>query len=102
MSRTESPNAHRLVTHPREHFLRQNETRIRSLAAAQHRVDPMVNLHLSAVHMAEDLQDIHESAATAYQARSNSQHRVEMHTVHRDQSQQFKLYHLDKLAIILI
>jgi hypothetical protein len=92
----------RLVAHPREHYLRQNEGRIRSLAGKECRHDPIVDLHLNAVHMAEDLLQIHVTAALGYRTMGNQPHRVEIHEGHAAAARQFLLYHLDKLAVILL
>jgi len=91
----------RLVSQPREHYLRQNEARIRSLALPQNSLDPLVKLHLHAITMADDLEAIHTSAARRHEADNN--HRFsDIHERHRQAAVQFLLYHLDKLSIILL
>jgi hypothetical protein len=91
-----------LVTHSREQYLRKNEVRIRNLALPQHNTDPLVELHLNAVHMAEDLEQIHASAASGYRSLNTAPHRVQIHEHHAAAANQIKLYHLDKLATILL
>lgn len=91
----------RLVSQPREQYLRQNEGRIRSLALPQNSTDPLVRLHLEAVAMADDMEAIHAGAIRRHEADNN--HRfADIHERHRQAAVQFLLYHLDKLATILI
>ena len=91
----------RLVPMPREQYLRKEETRIRSLALPARNADPTVAIHLSAVLGAEDLIDVHESAADR-QAANGAIHFAEAHRRFAATAWQLKLYHLNALASILI
>jgi hypothetical protein len=86
----------RLVTAPRETFLRQQEGRIRSQALPL-KSDPEILRELNAIEMAEDLFDIHEIAGKkmADQARHAWE---KIHARHCAAAFQLRLYHLDKLA----
>jgi len=91
----------RLVPMPREQYLRKEECRIRSLALPARSSDPVVAIHLDAVLAAEDLIDIHESAAERQRAQG-ANHFAESHRVFAAKAWQLKLYHLNQLASILI
>lgn len=91
---------HRLVPHPRETYLRQNETRIRS-EALNAKTDPAVLLHLSGIEFAEDLQDYHESVISHFQSKGLA-HRIPPHERYFAQAFQLKLHHLDQLAHLTI
>ena len=91
----------RLVTHPREQYLRKEECRIRSLALPARNADPAIAIHLNAVLGAEDLIDIHEAAAKR-QASQSAPHFSEVHRRLAAVAWQLKLYHLNALASHLI
>ena len=67
----------RLVTAPREAFLRKEETKLRSLALPL-KADPAIAKELNAIEMAEDLFDIHEIAAEK-QRRAGNQAWTKIH-----------------------
>jgi hypothetical protein len=90
----------RLVPHPRETYLRQNEARIRSEALVV-KTDPAVLLHLSGIEFAEDLQDYHESVISHFRDKG-LQHRIPPHERYQAQAFQLKLHHLDKLAHLTV
>lgn len=99
-----SATAHipRLVPHPREVYLRQNETRIRSAAAsvlASGTPDPAVSAALDAVIFAEDLFDIHEIATEKYISKP---HHAQLHRDWAAKAMQLKLRALDQLAHLVI
>lgn len=94
-------NIPHLVAVPREQYLRKEENRIRSLADAAATSDLAVELHRNAVLFAEDLIDVHESAA-ARQASQGADHFAESHRRFASQAWQLKLYHLNQLSAILI
>lgn len=98
LTTTEIP---RLVTAPREQYLRQNETRIRSEARPPNTSDPQIAKHLSAVEMAEDIIDRHEVAIEANR-RAGIHHMATAHEIYAAKATQLKLYHLDMLAHLLI
>lgn len=91
----------RLVTQPREHYLRQNEGRIRSLALPQNSSDEQIATHLAVVLMMDDMEDIHESAMNKWEHQGNLRF-AEIHERHRDAAVQVRLYHLHQLANLLI
>lgn len=97
---TTAAATHRLVSHPREQFLRKEETRIRSEALTS-KADPAVALHLSGIEFAEDLQDYHESVIDHFRAK-NLAHRIPPHERYQAQAFQLKLHHLDKLSHLLL
>jgi len=92
----------RLVTHPREQYLRQNEARLRSLSLPARNDDPVVAVHTNAMLFAEDLIDRHEVAAEANRQHPTRQHVALEHQVFAAKATQLKLYHLDQLANLLI
>lgn len=98
---TASTEIPRLVSAPREQYLRQNETRIRSEARPQNSLDPQVAKHLSAVEMAEDIIDRHEVAIEANR-RAGNNHIAEQHVGYAAKATQLKLYHLDQLAHLVL
>jgi hypothetical protein len=87
---------HRIVPHPRETYLRQNETRIRSEALAL-KNDPAALRHLAGIEMAEDLQDYHETVISHFRAKKLN-HRIPPHERYYAHAFQLKLHHLDLLA----
>jgi hypothetical protein len=89
----------RLVTHPREVYLRQNETQIRSRALPL-KTDPAVKLHLDAIEMSEDLFDIHEIAGRKMTDQGRTAWAV-IHQRHTQAALQIRLYHLDKLVHLI-
>lgn len=86
----------RLVTTPREQFLRKAEARIRSQALPL-KSDPDIALHLAAVEMAEDLHDLHDVAGGKMELAGRTAW-AKIHARHRAAAFQLGLYHLDKLA----
>lgn len=93
----------RLVTAPREAYLRQNETRIRSQASnllASGNPDPAITRHLAAIEMAEDLFDIHDIASDKHRHAGNHAW-SKIHARHAQAGTQFRLYHLDQLSHIV-
>lgn len=86
----------RLVTQPREVFLRQNEARIRSQALPL-RSDPEIRKHLDAVEMAEDLFDIHDVAGKKM-ADQGREAWAKIHARHATAAFQIRLDYLDHLA----
>lgn len=90
----------RLVTAPREAFLRKEETKLRSLALPL-KADPAIAKELNAIEMAEDLFDIHEIAAEK-QRRAGNQAWTKIHERHTQAAMQLRLDHLDRLANLLI
>ena len=90
----------RLVTHPRETYLRQNEAKLRSQALPL-RADPQIALHLHAIDMAEDLFDIHEVAGAKMETQGRHAWAT-IHARHTAAAFQLRLYHLDKLAHLLV
>ena len=101
MSTTTAAELPRLTTHPRETYLRQNETKIRSDAARFAKDDPALVKHLSAVEMTEDLCDYHE-AVIAHFRKTGTTHRVPPHERYLAQAFQLKLHHLDQLAHLIL
>ncbi len=91
----------RLVTLPREQYLRQQETRIRSEAARLERGDPIIAAHLQAVLSAEDLHDYHLTAENHFEGKGDRA-RTERHERLKDASLQLKLHHLDQLANLIL
>ena len=91
----------RLITHPRETYVRQNEGRIRSEAARLGKNDPAIAKHLAAVEMAEDLFDYHDAVILFFQ-KSAATHRVPPHERYKAQTFQLKLHHLDQLATLIL
>ena len=91
----------RLVTLPREQYLRKEEARIRSLSLPARNSDPIVETHLCAVLGAEELIDIHESAAIR-QSAQGARHFAEAHTRFASIAWQIKLYHLNALSNLVI
>jgi hypothetical protein len=89
----------RLVTQPREVYLRQNETQIRSRALPL-KSDPAVKLHLDAIEMSEDLFDIHEIAGQKMASQQRTAWAV-IHQRHTQAALQLRLYHLDKLVHLI-
>jgi hypothetical protein len=87
---------HRIVPHPRETYLRQNETRIRS-EALNFKNDPAVMRHLAGIEIAEDLQDYHETVIAHFRSKDLN-HRVAPHERYFAGAFQLKLHHLDHLA----
>lgn len=91
----------RLVAAPREHYVRQNEARIRDLALPAKTADPIVATHLAAVLMAEDIEDRHRAAVESHRT-------ARRETLARDHERyvamavQLRLHHLSQLASILI
>ena len=91
----------RLVPTPREQYLRQNETRIRSLALPLEKDDPAIRTHHQAILLCEDLIEIHDCACDRQKA--IGAHRVaDTHARYRDSARQLLLHHLDQLAHLLI
>jgi hypothetical protein len=97
MSNTATLEIPRLVPHPRETYLRQNETRIRSEAGRMAKDDPTIKRHLHGVEMAEDLYDIHDVAG-AKQRQLGKEPWAVIHDRHKAAAFQLKLHHLDLLA----
>lgn len=95
------PEILRAVPAPREQYLRQNETRIRSLALPQNSSDPTVAMHLEFVAWLEDNADIHEIAEQKHK-QSGASRVAEVHRDYAAKMQQLKLHHLDQLAHLLI
>jgi hypothetical protein len=91
----------RLVPHPRETYLRQNETAIRSDAGRLAKDDPTIKRHLSAIEMAEDLHDYHQVCIEHFQ-KSGTTHRIAPHQTYKTQSFQLQLHHLDQLANLIL
>jgi hypothetical protein len=93
----------RLVSAPREQYLRKEETRIRSAAIAMLAAGPSPDIRaaLDAVLHAEDLYDIHDETAKFYQQRSQPV-RVETHTRYASQAMQLKLRSLDQLSFLVL
>ncbi len=91
----------RLVATSREQYLRKEECRIRSLALTASRLDPQVRIHLDAVLGAEELIDIHDSAAQR-QAAQGAHHFADTHRRFSALAWQLKLLHLHTLASTLI
>ena len=93
----------RLVPHPREVFLRQNEARIHSAAAALLAADrdPAIAAAQDAVLFAEDLYEIHDVTAKYY-ADKKIPHRVENHQRYAKKAMHLKLRALDQLAHLVI
>ena len=90
----------RLIPHPRETYLRQNETRIRSQAAAI-KTDPLITRHLTYIESAEDLHDYHE-AVIAHFEKQGSLYRIPPHERYKESAIQLKLHHLDQLANLIL
>lgn len=88
-----------LVSHPREQYLRKEETRIRSAAIAILASGPDTNLRasLDAVLHAEDLYEIHAETAKYYTQRGQTM-RTATHTRYAAQAHQLKLRALDQLS----
>ena len=101
MSTTTAAEIPRLTTHPRETYLRQNETKIRSDAARIAKDDPALVKHLAAVEMAEDLFDYHEACIEHFRAK-DLKHRIPPHERYKSQALQLKLDHLDQLAHLIL
>ena len=93
----------RLVPHPREVFLRQNEARILSAAAALLAADrdPAIAAAQEAVLFADDLYDIHDVTAKFYVTKEIP-HRVENHQRYAAKAMQLKLRALDQLAHLVL
>jgi len=91
----------RLVPMPREQYLRQQETRLRSEAARLEKEDPSIACHLAAVLFAEDLHDYHSKAEDHFEEKGDRA-RTERHTHLKDQALQIKLHHLNQLASLII
>jgi len=91
----------RLVTLPREQYLRRDETRIRSEAGRLQHGDPAIAAHLNAVLSAEDLHDYHLAAEEHFEGKRDRA-RTERHQRLKDQSLQLKLHHLDQLAHLIL
>lgn len=91
----------RLVTTPREQYLRKEEKRIRSEAVALTQSDPLIATHLMAVQAAEELHEIHEAAAIR-QHRMGAESVANVHRRLAASAWQLKLHHLHQLAGILI
>lgn len=91
----------RLITHPRETYVRQNEGRIRSEAAHLGKTDPVISKHLSAVEMAEDIFDYHEAVIGFFQKQATP-HRIPPHERYKAQAFSLKLHHLDQLATLIL
>lgn len=94
----------RLVSHPREVYLRQNEGRIRSAASgllARGLPDPEISAALNAVHFAEDLYEIHNDTAPKFQQRGKP-HLVQIHEDHAARAMQLKFRALDQLAHLVL
>ncbi|MEI6654773.1 MAG: hypothetical protein WCP45_08400 [Verrucomicrobiota bacterium] len=91
----------RLVALPREQYLRKEEARIRSLSLPARNSDPQVETHLSAVLGAEELIDIHESAAIR-QAAQGAKHFADAHKRFASIAWQIKLYHLNALSNLVL
>lgn len=101
MSTTAAAEIPRLTTHPRETYLRQNETKIRSDAARLAKDDPAISKHLSAVEMTEDLADYHDTVIEHFRAK-DARHRIPPHERYKIQAFQLKLHHLDQLANLIL
>lgn len=93
----------RLISPPREQYLRKEETRIRSAAIAMLAAGPSPDIRaaLDAVLHAEDLFDIHDVTATFYGQRGQVA-RNENHTRYANQAMQLKLRALDQLSYLAI
>ena len=100
-----APDLHppRLVSQPREQYLRKEEPRIRSVAIAMLAAGPSPDIRaaLDAVLYAEDLHDIHDETAKFYALRSQPV-RVETHSRYAAQALQLKLRALDQLSHLVI
>lgn len=101
MSTTAAAEIPRLTSHPREIYLRQNETAIRSDAARLAKGDPSIKRHLDAVEMTEDLADYHDTVIEHFRAKE-LKHRIPPHERYKAQSFQLKLHHLDQLANLIL
>jgi len=86
----------RLLTHPREQYIRQNEARIADAIRANSS-EPFVILHAQAVEMAQSLIDVHEAAAVR-QLNCDAIRVAQMHQGYAAQATQLKLYHLSQIA----
>lgn len=93
----------RLVSAPREQYLRKEETRIRSAAIAMLAGGPSPDIRaaLDAVLHAEDLYDIHDVTATFYGQRGQVT-KNENHTRYATQAMQLKLRSLDQLSFLVL
>lgn len=91
----------RLIPMPREQYLRQQETRIRSDSARLAPTDPAINNHLNAVLYAEELHDFHSAATDIFQQRADN-HRTLRHTRLTEIAHHLKLHHLDQLAHLIL
>jgi hypothetical protein len=91
----------RLVTHPRETYLRQNEGRIRSEAIRLAKDDPAIKRHLDGLLMAEDLIDYHSTIIEHFDAKGFT-HRIPPHLRYKSQAFQLKLHHLDLLTNLIL
>ncbi len=89
----------RLVSMPREQYLRQQETKIRSDAGRLIHSDPAINNHLSAVLSAEDLYEFHSAVEEAFLERTD--HRAARHGRFKEMAHQLKLHHLDQLSNLI-
>lgn len=98
---TTSAEIPRLLTYPRETYLRQNETAIRSDAARLTKDDPAIKRQLDAVEMGEDLFDYHEACIEHFRAK-DLKHRIPLHERYKSQALQLKLDHLDQLAHLIL
>lgn len=94
----------RLLSHPREQYVRQNESRITdaiALAKKAAPVDPAVELHAHVIDMMQSLIDVHESAA-GRQRNCGAERVAAMHEGFAAQATQVKLYHLSQIASLLL
>lgn len=93
----------RLVTHPREQFLRKEEGRIFSAATALLGAsrDPEIIAALDAVQFADDLFEIHDVTAKFYEEK-NIPHRVANHRRYAGKAAQLKFRALDQLHHLVI
>ena len=94
----------RLLSHPREQYVRQNEARIADAIAQAFKsspVDPAVHLHSAVVDMTQALIDVHDSAANRQRA-CGANRVADTHEGFSAQATQIKLYHLSQLASILL
>lgn len=101
MSTTSAAEIPRLTAHPRETYLRQNETKIRSDAGRMAKDDSTIARHLSAVEMAEDLGDYHDTVIDHFRGKGLA-HRIPPHERYKEQAFQLKLHHLDQLAHLIL
>jgi hypothetical protein len=100
MSRTTTPPIILIPVH-REQYLAKDEARIIAAATIAARTDATIKTHLQILNMSEDLQAIHESAATRYSTQPNTAHIVARHNTYAANARQIYLHHLDRLATLL-